>query len=125
MPQVIATPASDLTTLIARLIELRKQVGNVEVVLQGHTLRFEIQVPLMKQLAEMANMEFAGINRMVLILDIDQAPTLYVESFLDVKKCQDVKLAKTDLDVKQGPVEFTDTTSVQNELYRTKVPKPQ
>ena len=75
-------------------------------------------IPLMKQLAAMAKMDASPIKRMVLVLDVDCAPMLFVESFIDDTGD---KLADTPLIVSEEPV-FVDTTTMQNQKFRTKAP---
>lgn len=41
---------------------------------------------MMRYIAKMANMEYAGITRMILVLDVEDFPRLYTSSFLDDKK---------------------------------------
>ena len=75
--------------------------------------------PLMLQIASMANMDYAGIRRMVLVLDVNDIPRLYVESNLDRERSEGVELEKTPLDVKLEKVDFKETTAMQNEMFRT------
>lgn len=61
---------------------------------------------LMRQLARMANMDHAGVRKMVLVLSVDDLPRLFVESFLDRDRCAEEMekgLHKVDLEVKSGP----------------------
>lgn len=55
---------------------------------------------LIKQLAKMANIEAAGINRMVLVLDSRDAPRLYTQMMLD-KKNANVELTPVPLVVEE------------------------
>lgn len=82
-------------------------------------------VPLMKQLAKAANIELAPIRRMVLVLDCDDAPRLFVESFLQGTATDNLlsELEKTELVVSNEPM-IIDTTTMQNKNWRTSVPKP-
>lgn len=59
-------------------------------------------VPLMHQLARMANIEQGRIRKMVLVLVPDDPPFLYVESFLLEEKME--KLTPTELVVSAKPV---------------------
>ncbi len=75
-------------------------------------------VPLMKQLAKMANMSEAGIRRMILVLDIDCAPKLYVDSFL---RGEEEELV--GVEVSPEPL-IVDTTTFLNEHLRTCIQVP-
>lgn len=87
--------------------------------------KFEDVCELMKQLATMANMDYAGTKKMVLVLDVEAIPTLYVESYLDRKILGRDELHKIDLNVVKGPVDVRETTTIQNEIFRTYVPLEQ
>lgn len=78
---------------------------------------------LMLQLAKMANIEQAGICRMVLVLDVEQFPVLYAEQFLDRKSSEGVQLVPVKLNVERARVPM-DITTFQNEEYRTYAPAP-
>lgn len=78
---------------------------------------------LMLQLAAMANIEQAGLRRMVLVLDIEQSPVLYTEQFLDKKSSEGVQLVPVKLNVERARVPM-DITTFQNEEYRTYAPAP-
>lgn len=58
----------------------------------------------MRVLSKMANMDVAPIRRMVLVLDVDAIPTLYVESYLDVERVDVDNLPTLDLTVIEQPV---------------------
>lgn len=45
-------------------------------------------IPLMQQLARMANMELSLIRRMVLTLDVNEAPVLQVETYLTAERME-------------------------------------
>lgn len=62
----------------------------------------------------------AGIRKMVLVLEIDKLPTLYVESFLAQEKVK--PLTPVKLKVEEGT--SLDSTTFHNEVWRTSVPKP-
>lgn len=76
--------------------------------------------PLMIQIAEMANMKLSRIKRLVLVLDIDDIPRVYVESYLKAQP-EDHKLVSTKLEVKEEYY-AVDTTSMQNQKFRTHEP---
>jgi hypothetical protein len=59
---------------------------------------------LMRQLARMANLEEGLIKKMVLVLDCDDIPRLFVETYLDTDKCQNEELVPTKLEVSDQPV---------------------
>lgn len=99
--------------------------------------------PLMRQLARMADMEPAPIRRMVLVLDVECVPTLFVETFLNhneeqlvntplavsdvpvIVSATDIWLGKTQSEqTKTNAYEMLETTSMQNMKYRTFAPKP-
>ena len=103
-------------------------------------------IELMRQLAKLAGIPEGGFRRMVLVLDIDSIPVLYTDGI--ILKPKDVPLK---LEVPEGPLkhehkrvdvqmsaglsvqqeigdslrEIGDTTTQQNERYRTKVPLAQ
>ena len=68
-------------------------------------------IPLMIQLAKLAGIEAGGFRRMVLVLDIDQAPKLYTEGLLRVPEGQVVSLAADGvLKTEEAPVMVDMTT---------------
>lgn len=76
-------------------------------------------VPLMHQLAEMANIPMARCDRMVLVLDVNDLPRLYVSSHLGPAP---EKLEKAKIGSVQPLV--VDTTTMVNELLNTRVALP-
>jgi hypothetical protein len=54
---------------------------------------------LMHQIAKMANVELAGINRMVLVLEPFSPPQLYIKTFVNSKVLQPVNLKPIEADV--------------------------
>lgn len=83
--------------------------------------------PLMIALAKMAGMEQAGIKKMVLVLDMDSMPTLYIESMMRYEKVEGAPegpiLPQTEFDIIHGTVPVIDTTTMVNERLRTaKIP---
>jgi hypothetical protein len=103
--------------------------GQVDVIssIWGDEMAFDSEYdsrPLMRQLAAMAQIPESRARRMVLVLDVDDAPKLYVEQFLD--RNVETVLVDTPLVVAHGRVDVTmdggvtvDTTSMQNREYRT------
>lgn len=80
-------------------------------------------IPLMKQLAEMANMDLAPISKMVLVLDPCDVPRLFIESYLEAR--EDVKLVKVPLEVEVSDEPLlVNTTTMLNKKWITKIPKP-
>jgi len=77
--------------------------------------------PLMRCMAEMANVDQAGIRRMVLDLRLDSTPTLYVETFLDVVRARTTDLPPVEVKVIRGAIE---TTSILNKEFHTHAPAP-
>ena len=75
--------------------------------------------PLMIALAKMAHIEASNIRRMVLVLDCDDLPRLYVETFLEKGK---LELPDTELEVAKGPL---NTTVMHNEQFRSYAPRPE
>lgn len=71
-------------------------------------------VPLMRQLARMANMPEAGIRRMILVLDFEDTPKLYVETLF---RGQEEELVEVRLDPPKPLI--VDTTTFLNERFRT------
>lgn len=96
---------------------MEHKIENIEDTWHGSAVD---SVSLMKQLAKMANIEACGLRRMVLVLDVNCCPMLYTEAFLD-KKNSDVELVPTELKVEEKAV-AVDTTTMQNETWRTKEP---
>lgn len=75
-------------------------------------------IPLMKQLAKMAGMENAGIKRMVLVLDCECLPTLYVESNLDANKMEPL-IEDVPLAVKVNSPEIEAILESERELFES------
>lgn len=71
---------------------------------------------MMLQLAKMANMPEAGIRRMILVLDIDDVPRLYVDTMFRGEEEELVEAPLTPQSL--GGV---DTTTFLNEQFRTAV----
>lgn len=67
---------------------------------------------LIRQLAKMANVEAAGIRRMVLVVDVYEPPRLYTEHFLDKLNSQGVELSPVPMKVEEKHVDVS-TTSLQ------------
>lgn len=67
----------------------------------------------MMQLARMANMPEAGLRRMILVLDMDDVPKLYVDTLL---RGEEEELVATPLEAEELVV---DTTTFLNENFRT------
>lgn len=74
-------------------------------------------VPLMRQLAKMGNIPESWCKRMVLVLDVDDSPRLYIETFLDAKNSKGVALVPTQLLVEEQPM-TVDTTVMQKHTRR-------
>lgn len=76
---------------------MEHKVENIEDTWHGAALDSR---SLIKQIAKMANIEAAGINRMVLVLDCRDAPRLYTQMMLD-KKNANVELTPVSLVVEE------------------------
>jgi len=70
--------------------------------------------PLMRQLTRMANIPFTLAKRVVLVLAVDSAPILFVETYL-TKECQET-LIETKLLVSDKPI-VVDMTTMQNKKW--------
>lgn len=79
---------------------------------------------LMHQLVQMAGLgglpDAPLFKRMVLVLDVDDVPRLYTEGFLEKSEgfTEDVRVY-----AEEKPV-IVDTTTMQNQVFRTAVPLP-
>lgn len=85
---------------------------------------------LMHQLAHMANISLAGVQRMVLVLDIEDIPKLYVkmllqesEGFLNTVPVEPIT-ADVEVDPDTYEVKAIPTTTVHNKTLKTFAPKP-
>lgn len=74
-------------------------------------------IPLMRQLAEMANMPLALCRRIVLVIYVEDVPRMFIETFLNQDKTK-VQLQRTEMVVSDAPINV-DTTTMQNDTYRT------
>lgn len=82
--------------------------------------------PLMKAVAAAARIPDGLARRMVLVLDVEHEPRLYVDGFLDAGRVDPVidALAQAGLiNVKPGPNEPVNTTTVHNERFTTMRPR--
>lgn len=77
-------------------------------------------IKLMNQLARMAAIPEGYHHRMVLVLDVDDIPRLFTETFL-VKT--DEELEAVPLTAEERPI-VVDTTTMQNKHMVTKIPLP-
>lgn len=79
-------------------------------------------IKLMRQLAEMAGVEARLFRRMVLVLDVNDAPRLYCESFLystDKRLTSEGQQIQAQIRGADDPPLVVNTTTLQNEKWET------
>lgn len=84
----------------------------------GSKAAYHDTLTLMKQLARMAGVPEGLHRRMVLVLDVEDVPRLYTEGYLIRDAAEE--LSTVALETEEKPV-IVDTTSMQNERFRTSV----
>lgn len=81
---------------------------------------------LMRQLAKMAGMETAGIQHMILVLDVEDIPRLYTAGLIRTET-PDAQLEIPEGEViSHQPIPnpiVIDATTMQNQIWRSKLPR--